>query len=78
MPHFDIVGEIANQETFAKGLGIRELKTLKRLYGGRNWRKRKGEAMIALPGDRIRRAELHWYEAHGVGKVQIKRVRYLD
>lgn len=78
MPHFEIVGEIENITVMAWSSGIRELAGLKTQYGDGNWRKCKGEAMIQLPGGRIRWAELHWYEAHGVGKRRMKRKRYLD
>ncbi len=78
MPHFEIVGEIKNREIIAQGSGIHDLSKLKARYGDGNWRKYKGEATIAWPDGRIRRAELHWYEAHGIGKRRIKRKRYLD
>jgi len=77
MPPFEVIS-ITNREVFARGVGIRERRKLQAKYGGRNWRKCKGEATIELPGGRIRRAELHWYEAHGVGKVRMKRKGYLD
>jgi len=78
MPSFEIVGEITNREVIARGGGIDDLSKLKKRYGGRNWRKCKGEATIKLPSGTIRRAELHWYEAHGVGKRRMKRKRYQD
>ena len=78
MPRFEIIGNITGREVIAQGVGINELSELRREYGGGNWRKCKGEAMIALPGGRIRKAELHWYEAHGIGKRRMKRKRYLD
>lgn len=78
MPHFEIIGDIRNREIIAQGRGIRDLSELKSRYGDGNWRKCKGEATIELPDGRIRRAELHWYEAHGIGKRRIKRKRYLD
>jgi hypothetical protein len=78
MPPFEIVGDIMNRAVIAQGEGIRDLSKLKERYGDGNWRKCKGEAMIGLPNGRIRRAELHWYEAHGIGKRRIKRKRYLD
>lgn len=78
MPPFEIIGNIKNREVFARGSGINELAKLKEEYGDGNWRKCKGEAMIKLPGGRIRKAELQWYEAHGIGKRRIKRKRYLD
>jgi hypothetical protein len=65
-------------ETIAIGRGIRELPRLQRLYGKGRWRKMKGIARIRLRDRRIRRAELHWYEAHGIGKKEFKRKRYLD
>ena len=58
--------------------GIRDLPRLRRLYGKGYWRKMKGSARIRLRNGRIRLAELHWYEAHGIGKKELKRKRYLD
>ena len=78
MPRFEVIGEITNREVIARGSGIRILSQLRAKYGGSNWRKCKGEAMIELRGGRIRRAELHWYEGHGVGKRRMTRKRYLD
>jgi hypothetical protein len=78
MMDFEVVGDITNRKTIARGNGIRELAELKKHYGDGNWRKCKGEADIELPGGRIRKVELHWYEAHGIGKRRMKRKRYLD
>jgi len=78
MPDFDILEEIANVETIAVGKNIRELPRLEKLYGGGRWRKMKGEAKIRLRNGRIIRAELHWYEAHGIGRKEFKRKRYLE
>ena len=75
---FEILGEITDIETFAKGIGIRDLARLRRHYGDGNWRKRKGAARVRLPSGRVRLAELHWYEAHGIGRKEIKRKRYLE
>ena len=75
---FEIVGKISNISTIAVGRAIRDLPRLKRLYGKGRWRKMKGEAQVRLRTGRIRLAELHWYEAHGVGKREMKRKRYLD
>ena len=75
---FEIVGEITVIETIAAGRGIRDLRRLRRSYGKGRWRKMKGIARIRLMTGRIRLAELHWYEAHGIGKKEIKRKRYLD
>ena len=75
---FEIVGEIAQVETIAVGSGIRDLPRLRRLYGRGRWRKLKGVADVRLGTGRIRKAELHWYEAHGIGRKEIKRKRYVD
>ena len=75
---YEIVGDIAQVETIAVGTKIRELSRLRRLYGRGRWRKMKGVAMVRLRTGRIRRAELHWYEAHGIGRREIKRKRYVD
>lgn len=75
---FEIVGEITVVETIASGRGIRDLKRLRKNYGKGRWRKMKGMARVRLASGRIRLAELHWYEAHGIGKKEIKRKCYLD
>jgi len=75
---FEIVGEIQDVQTIATGGSIRELSRLRRHYGRGRWRKMKGIATVRLQSGRIRLAELHWYEAHGIGKRDIKRKRYLD
>ena len=75
---FELVGEITGVEIIAVGRRIRAWHRLVKLYGRGRWRKMKGQALIRLPNGRVRRAELHWYEAHGVGKKALKRKRYLD
>ena len=75
---FQILGDISDIETMARGRAIRELARLRRVYGQGNWRKRKGVARIRLARGHVRLAELHWYEAHGIGKREMKRKRYLD
>ncbi len=75
---FEIVGDITDVETIAVGARIRELARLRRLYGPGRWRKLKGVALIRLRSGTTRRAELHWYEAHGIGRKEVKRKRYLD
>jgi hypothetical protein len=65
-------------QTIAAGRQIRQLARLKKLYGRGRWRKMEGEASIRLASGELRRAELHWYEAHGVGKRNMKFKRYLD
>ena len=75
---FDLVGDVTDIETIATGHGIRNLPRLQRLYGKAHWRKMKGKARIRLRNGQIRLAELHWYEAHGIGKKEFKRKKYLD
>ena len=75
--YFRILGEITDVETIATGSGIRELARLRRRYGRGRWRKRKGTAQVELAGGVIRLAELHWYEAAGIGQHEFKIKRYL-
>ncbi len=76
--NFEIIGDIIGIEPIAVGSTIREVARLRKQYGRGRWRKLKGIALIRLTNGRIRRAELHWYEAHGVGRREIKRKRYMD
>ena len=78
MKSFELLGEITQIETIAIGRSIRDLARLRKQYGKGRWRKLKGIATIRLSSGRVRRAELHWYEAHGIGRKEIKRKRYLD
>jgi len=73
-----IVSPIAVIENIAVSRGIRELKRLRRVHGGRRWRKVKGSAYVELITGEVRLAELHWYEAHGIGRKEIKIKRLLD
>lgn len=75
---FEIQGTLSEVETFAIGSSIRELPRLRKLYGPGRWRKRKGLALIKLPNGTIRKAELHWYEASGIGKKEFKIKRFVD
>jgi hypothetical protein len=76
---FEIVGDITNIETIAAGTGVRDRSRLRRQYGGVRWRKLKGVARVRLLSGRIRLAEIHWYEAHGVGKREFKlKLPFLD
>jgi len=75
---FEIVGDISEIETIAVGRGIRDLPRLRRLYGTGRWRKLKGVALVRLRSGTVRRAEVHWYEAHGIGKKEVKRKQYVD
>jgi hypothetical protein len=76
--HFEITGEVTHAETFATGSSIRELARLRKLYGRGRWRKRKGVARVRLPDGAVRLAEVHWYEAHGIGRKEFKIKRYID
>ena len=76
--YFSILGRITNVETIATGSGIRELARLRRRYGRARWRKRIGIAKVELADGVVRVAEVHWYEATGVGKREFKIKRYLD
>jgi hypothetical protein len=76
--HFELISDITQIEPIAVGRAIRDLARLRRVYSTGRWRKLKGVATIRLANARIRVAELHWYEAHGIGKKEIKRKRYLD
>ncbi len=72
-----ILGDISAIETIAQGTGIRELALLRQRYGLGNWYKRKGVAVVELPSVERQMAEIHWYEAHGIGKVKMKVKRWL-
>jgi hypothetical protein len=75
---FEILGAIVDIETFARGASIRELPRLRKLYGRGRWRMRKGIAKVRLPNGIIRTAEVHWYEASGIGKKELKIKLFLD
>lgn len=75
---FEVIGEITDIETIAVDNAIREIARLRQQYGAGRWRKLKGVATIHLPSCRTRLAELHWYKAHGIGRKELKRKRYLD
>ena len=70
--NFKIVGKIEGEKTFAAGTGIREIARLRRIYGNGRWRKRKGVATIEFSDGTTHRAELHWYEATGIGRKEYK------
>jgi hypothetical protein len=79
MPNgFELLSEIANVETIAIGTKIRELFLLEKRYGKGRWRKLKGEATVRLLNGKIRTVEVHWYEAHGIGKRKMKIKRFID
>jgi hypothetical protein len=70
--YFEIVGDISNVETFSVGSSIREVARLRKIYGRGRWRKRKGVARIRLEDGEVRLAEVHWYEAHGIGRKGVQ------
>jgi hypothetical protein len=70
--YFQILGDISDIETFVTGSGIRELPRLRRLYGRGRWRKRKGIARVKLADGSMHLAEIHWYEASGIGRKEFK------
>ena len=76
--HFEILSVISRIEVIAIGNSIRELPKLREKYGVGRWRKLKGIATVRLSNGSIREAELHWYEAHGIGKKKIKIKCFLD
>ena len=75
---FELLTEITGIETIATGSSIRDLRRLVESYGDERWRKLKGVATIRLRNGRTRRVELHWYEAHGIGKKDFKIKKYFN
>ena len=76
---FEIVSEISKIETIASGVGVRDRKRLRKQYGSGRWRKLKGIASVRLVSGKIRLAEVHWYESHGIGKKEFKlKLPFLD
>jgi hypothetical protein len=69
---------IKEVKVIAVNLSIRERKSLKTLFGGKRWRKLKGRGTVRFPDGSVHQAELHWYEAHGIGKRKMKVKRLLD
>jgi len=69
---FEVVGHVRSIETIAVGRTVQQLKRLRRLYGKGRWRKRKGVAIVRLLDGSIHTAEVHWYEAHGIGRREMK------
>jgi len=76
---FEIAENILRIETIAVGSSIRDLKRLIRVYGNGRWRKLKGFATVRLMDGSFRKAEIHWYEAHGIGRKEFKlKLPFLD
>jgi len=76
--HFEIISEIEEIESIALGGNIRDIMRLRKQYGPGRWRKLKGVALVRLQNGSIRKAELHWYEAHGIGRKKIKIKKFMD
>ena len=76
--HFAIIGPIERIETIAVGGRIREIMRLRKQFGPGRWRKLKGIATVRIETGSLRRAELHWYEAHGIGRRKMKIKRFVD
>jgi hypothetical protein len=76
--YFELAGGIEGIETIAVGAQIRQLAVLIEQYGSGRWAKLKGTAMVRLQDGTIRKAEIHWYEAHGIGRRRLKIKRFLD
>lgn len=76
--YFEIINDIKNVETIAVGGNIRDIMRIRKQYGAGRWLKMKGVADVRLQNGGIRKAELHWYEAHGIGRKKMKIKRLLD
>ena len=76
--NFELVGTIEEEAVIAVGPSMRIRSYLRKTYGQGRWRKMKGTAKVRLPNGALRKVELHWYEAHGMGKRELKIKRYLD
>jgi hypothetical protein len=73
----EIIGEIRSREVIAEGFSVKIRKRLERFYGRGNWKKMKGIARVRLSDGSVRPAEIHWFEARGIGKRNIKVKHYL-
>ena len=74
---FELLGPIEQATVIAQGASLRVRALLIKAHGPGRWRKLKGVATVRLANGRVRRVELHWYEAHGIGKRDMKIKRYL-
>lgn len=75
---FVVLSDITDVEVIAVGRRIRQVDRLIELFGKGRWRKLKGRAFIRVPSGQVRHAEIHWYEAHGIGRRNVKFKRYID
>jgi hypothetical protein len=76
--YFEIIGALTAVESIAEGTSLRVRRELRKRYGAGRWRKLKGVGTVRLTSGAERRAEIHWYEAHGIGRVGHKIKRFLD
>jgi hypothetical protein len=76
--YFRIVGDISDVEVIARGVSVRERTRLTQQFGRGRWRKLKGIAAVEIDAGSTRLAEVHWYEAHGIGRRKFKIKRFLD
>lgn len=76
--YLDIIGEIEEIQTIAVEGRIQDIMRIRKQYGPGRWRKLKGVANVRLRSGGTRKAEVHWYEAHGIGKKKMKIKRILD
>jgi hypothetical protein len=75
---YEIVGTIYGVEVISGGRRIGELPRLIEVHGQGRWRKLEGYAVVRLPNGGLVDAEVHWYEAHGIGMRDLKIKRLLD
>lgn len=72
MTKFEILSDISDVETIAVGQGVHIRRYLERAYGRGRWRKMKGQATVRLADGTVWEAEIHWFEAHGIGRRDFK------
>jgi len=75
---FELIGELENVETIARGTGVRIRHFLNQQYGRGDWRKRKGVGLVRYADGKVGRSEIHWFEAHGIGRVMQKVIREVE
>ncbi len=76
--NFEIIGTVSDIQKIAVGISIRELPSLLKSFGKGRWRKLKGIATVRLSDGTVRLAEIHWYEASGIGRKRMKIKHFLD
>jgi hypothetical protein len=78
LDEFEVIGKVVDVEVIAVNSGIRELRNLKKLFGRGRWRKLKGNCVVRFPNGLVFSAEVHWYEAHGIGRRKMKVKRLIE